>query len=368
MKDLFLKIGTKNLIRAGIAAIIVIICIVGFSLIYYNFFYRKSFEEIESIMVDAAKQYYSEHQKKLPKVVGESSEVKVSTLVSGDYMKSITDYVKNEDVACKASVKVTNTNNNYRFNPLLDCGRYYKYEYIIDHIKNNEKIVTESDGLYQIDEKLVYRGEKVKNYVRFANATWRIIRIENNKLVLIDSEKIKDVYWDNRYNSDKDSNVGINNYNVSRIRDYLEKLYKGNSLFTDSDKLLLSNYTLQVGKVGEEDDDRSGNLAKSSLLASQYIGLISINDFMNASLDSKCTIADSPNCGNYNYLANYDYNYWTMTADKNSTHKVFKFIFEEGTSLANASSIAYVRPVVAITSDAVYVSGNGTASKPYIFK
>ena len=127
MKDIISRIGSRNLIKMGIISIVVIICIVGFSLIYYNFFYRKSYKEIEDIMVEAAKQYYSENENRLPKTIGQSIEIKAETLISGDYMKSIAEYVKNEDIACKAVVNVTNVNNNYRFNPLLDCGRYYSY-------------------------------------------------------------------------------------------------------------------------------------------------------------------------------------------------------------------------------------------------
>ncbi len=368
MKDLIPKLDSKNLIKLGMIAIIVIICIVGFSLIYYNFFYRKSFEEIENIMTYAAKEYYAEHRKELPKVEGESVEVKSNTLVSGDYMKSISEYVKDEDIACKASVRVTNTNNKYRFNPLLDCGRYYKYEFINDYIKNNEKIVTEGEGLYQIGENFVYRGEKLNNYVKFANTNWQIIRIENNKLILIYNEKINSTIWDDRYNESKKSNVGINTYNVSRIKDYLDNIYKSSSLFKIEDKLLMSNYTLLAGKVGENDDDHNGELVKTTPITNQYIGLINVSDYMNASIDTNCKTISNNSCSNYNYLANYEYNYWTITADKDTTNKVFKYYADEGISLATASSSGYIRPVIAITNDAKYVSGDGTRKKPYVFK
>ena len=368
MKELIEKIGSKNLIKMGIGAIIVIICIVGFSLIYYNFFYQKSFEEIESIMIDASKQYYSEHQKKLPSTNGETINIKVSTLVSGEYMKSISEYVKNEDIACKASVNVTNINGNYRFNPLLDCGRYHKYEYIVEHIKKAEPITTEGEGLYQDAETLVYKGEKIKNNVKFANAKWRIIKIENDKLILIYNDKLKNTTWDDRYNNERNNIVGINDYKVSRIRDYLDILYKGKSIFTPDDKLLLSNYTLNIGKVGENEDDHKGELAKSVTIENQFIGLISISDYMNASLDANCKTASSASCSNYNYLTNYDYNYWTLTADKNTTHKVYKYFVDKGTEITNASSNAYVRPVIAIVNDAIYVSGTGSINKPYVFK
>ena len=372
MSDFIKKIGSKNLIKLGIFTIIIIICLIGFSLIYYNFLYKKSYEEIENIMVNAAKSYYSKNKDELPKTIGESTELKVSKLVSGEYMKSIQEYTKDEDIACKAIVNVTNVNNNYRFNPLLDCGRYHSYEFIVDKIKK-EKIVTEGAGLYQIDEDLVYKGEKINNYVKFAGKNWRIIRISQDKLYLVyndeldNSDKIK-TQWDDRYNVSRDTNVGINNYNVSRIKDNLIKLYKGTTLFDDEDKLLLSNFTLNIGKIGENEDDRKGTIAKSSTLSNQYIGLLSGYDFMISSLDKDCNKITNPACANYNYLSNYNYTYWTLTGNKDTTYEVYIYYEEEGLVLTRANSIGYIRPVISIAKDAIYVSGNGSTSNPYEFK
>ena len=89
---------------------------------------------------------------------------------------------------------------------------------------------------------------------------------------------------------------------------------------------------------------------------------------MNASLDGNCKVASNQTCANYNFLSNYERNYWTLTGDKNTTYKVFKVFSDEGLSLATASSNAYIRPVVAISDDAIYVSGNGSSKNPYCFK
>ena len=187
-------------------------------------------------------------------------------------------------------------------------------------------------------------------------------------MVLVYDGKLDKVVWDDRYNKEKDNNFGINDYPVSRIRDYLIKLYKGSKIFKDNDKLLLSNFSLEIGKVGEEDDDRSGDLARAATINNQYIGMISIKEFMNASLDKDCVSAASYSCANYNYLNTEDYNYWTITGDKNTTFNVYKYISEEGTVLSKGSDQAYARPVVTIVKDAVYVSGNGSLKKPYTFR
>ena len=362
------KIGTKNLIIIGIVLISIITFAVIGSLMYYNFFYKKSFSEIEDIMVDAAKQYYSKNENELPENISESTQVKVSTLVSQEYMKNITDYTKDEDIACDASVNVTNINNTYRYTPLLDCGNDYKYETIINHIKEKEKIVTEKDGLYQIDNDLVFKGEKVKNYVKFANHNWRIIKISDDKMNLIFTDILERTIWDDRYNSERNGRYGINDYSISRIRDYVNNLYTSNQLFTEENKLLLANFNLNIGKVSETEDGKSAQLERSNVIENQYIGLITVRDFMNASLDTNCKAPENASCTNYNFISDYDYNFFTMTADKTKSYNIYQINKNSGLYLTRASYKGYVRPVISITKDALYVSGNGTSQKPYKFK
>ena len=362
------KIGTKNLIIIGIVFISIITCAVIGSLIYYNFFYKKSFSEIEDIMVNAAKSYYSKNEDELPENISESTQIEVNTLVSQEYMKDIANYTKDENITCDASVNVTNINNTYRYTPLLDCGDDYTYETIVNHIKEKEPIVTEGEGLYQIDNDLVFRGEKLKNYVKFADHNWRIIKISDDKIYLILTDTLDRTIWDDRYNNERDNNYGINDYNVSRIRDYLNNLYTGDSLFNDENKLLLANFNLNIGKVGETEDGKSAELEKSNIIENQYIGLITVRDFMNASLDANCKTPENTSCTNYNFISDYDYNFFTMTGDKSKSYNVYQISKSSGLYLTRASYRGYVRPVISITKDALYVSGTGTSKKPYRFK
>lgn len=368
MDEIIKKIGTKNMIKIGIAIIVVITIIVIGSLIYHTYFYKKSFSEIEDIMVHAAEEYYANHSKELPKELGKTVNVNTSTLIAGEYMKSIGDYLKDDEILCKGSVNVTNNNGKYRYIPLLDCGKDYSYNILADYIKKKEEVVEAGDGLYSINDTLVYRGEKSQNYVSFAGHSWRIVKIVDNKLILILDEKLDRTEWDNRYNKDKESNNGINTYQVSRIRDYLNDLYKGKTLFSDEDRLLMSNFNLEVGKLGENDNDKSGEASKAVTIENQYIGLLSLYDYMNASLDGNCNSSVSPSCANYNYLMTYEYNFWFSTGDKNTSYYVYQGIQDEGAYLTNASSNGYVRPIIAIAPDAIYISGNGSSKKPYKFK
>lgn len=371
MNDFIEKVGTKKLIIASCVFMGLIVLIICGSLIYNKFFYRKTYSEIEDIMVSATKEYYGKHKSKLPNEAGEVKTIKVSELVSSEYMKQLSEYIKNDEIFCKGSVNVTKVNKKYRYTPILDCGNDYSTVLLSDYIEKNNKVVTSNEGLYSMNNELIYRGENVKNYVSFAGYEWRIVKITDGKVVLIFNEKIKETettYWDDRYNNDKKDNVGINDYSVSRAREYLNSLYNSNSLFSNNDKLLLSNFNLYVGRRNDNDTDKSGLLEKATIIENQYIGLLPAYDFMNASLDNNCTSTASLSCSNYNYLNTYDWNWWTMTGDSNSSYKVYRGSNYDSIYLSNTNSNAYFRPVIYLVKDAVYVSGNGSKSKPYKFK
>ena len=368
MKEIKEKFGTKNLIRIGLAIAAIITVVVVVSLLYHTYFYKKSFSEIEDIMVEATHNYYSDHKKNLPKNKNEIVNIKVDTLISGEYMRPIGEYLKDDEILCKGSINVTNVNGKYRYVPLLDCGNDYSYELMTDHIKKRSKIVTSGSGLYQNENNYIYRGEKVRNYVSFAGKKWRIIKIEDDKIHLILNDILERTIWDNRYNKDYDSYSGINNYNVSRIREYLENLYKGKTLFNDNDKLLISTFSVNLTKIGEEDKYKYGDNVNYTKLENQNIGLPSIYDYINASLDENCTYPLSRNCSNYNYFVKYDYDFWLSNVDKNCSYYVYVTSSEQGAYLSRAATNAFVRPVIAISKDAIYVSGKGTSKNPYVFK
>ena len=102
------------------------------------------------------------------------------------------------------------------------------------------------------------------------------------------------------------------------------------------------------------------------IIEKQFIGLLPLYDYLNASLDTNCTTSISTSCMNYNYLAKYQNNWWTMTSTSLNTYNVFHI--SKSPALTSASSTAYVRPVLHLAKDAIYVSGDGTSENPYIVK
>lgn len=365
------RLEKKNLIIIGIFIVAVFIIIFGGALIYNKFFFNKSYSDVETIMVDAAKKYLSKNKEKLPQTINKSITIPVSTLVKYDNMNEINSYIKNNKVTCDGEVTVTNINGDYRYTSMLDCGDAYQTKTLTDYIKKNTNIVTSGNGLYELNNELVYRGDKVDNYLKLNNKTYRIVKLtEDERIVVIFTDfPDESVVWDDRYNINNDYDSGINDFKVSRMRDYLDNMYNNTSdkaLLSKNAKMLVTSYNLPIGARNNADTDKSGSLEKTEIIPDQYIGLLPVNDFLNASTDENCTSTISKSCKNYNYLSKYKYTWWTITPYSKNTYKVYtinKFVKN-----SEASNTAYIRPVLYLTSNTIYVSGNGSKDNPYIIK
>lgn len=366
MKDLIEKTNKKTLILIGGFLILILIIIFGGALLYNKLFYKVSYEEAENIMKKASIEYLKNKPEKLPKNINDSITITEKTLVNAEYMKKINDLVKDENNNCEGQVTVTNINGNYRYNPILDCGNKYQTTKFIDYINKNVSTTETGNGLYNLNNELVYRGDNVNNYIKLSNKTYRIVKFKDEYTVLILTEKLENYSWDDRYNIEKNSNLGINDYPVSRIKDYLTTLYKNNTLINENDKLLVASHNLQIGKRTTNDTDKTGSLENSTILENQYISLLPAYDYLNASLDSNCKTTTSASCTNYNYLSNYKLNWWLATANQKTTYQVYKV--NNHIVLSNASNTGYIRPVIYLTPDTIYVSGKGTQQNPYIVR
>lgn len=371
MKEIIEKIGIKKIIIGITTFVIIMIIFFGGALLYNKFFYKKKYSEIETIMTTAAKKYYNENKERLPQNEGEKQTIEASKLAAKKYMKTIEEYLKDDSKKCTGTVNVTKINDNYKYTPFLDCGKDYKVKKLTEYIKENEKIVTTDKGLYELNNEFVYRGENINNNIYFANHNWKIVKIFDDKtLIILDDILKNDInsYWDNRYNEERKAKVGINNYELSRAREYLNTLYEGTTFFTKEDKLLISSYNLNIGKRTLDDQDKTGAPEKAIVLENQYIGLLTAYDYLNASLDSNCKSVNTESCNNYNYLATYPISWWLITGNSENTYEVYKA--EATTSLFNAraNSNAHFKPVIALTEDTIYVSGNGNKDNPYKIK
>lgn len=365
MKDL----GKKKLfiIMGGIIGLVILIIII--LLIYNAIFGKITYETIENKVLNAAKKYYSENESLLPKDDTEEVTTTDASLTAAGYLKSMSELTKDMDgVTCTAQVVVNYAGGDYRYTALLDCGDAYSTKTLTSYINEKETRVYTGQGLYDLNGELVYRGENPNNYVKFSGKMWRIVKISNEQVVMILDEKDVRSVWDDRFNTQMNRSLGINDYAVSRVYENLTATYKGDELFNKDNKKLLAIHSLYTGKRYEADAYNDGSIEKATFLERQYIGLLPLYDYINASIDTNCNSALTESCANYNYLNHFDYNWWTITADAANTHKVFRVSSDGTVESLKANSNGYLRPVIYLVKDALYVSGTGTETDPYTIK
>lgn len=370
MKNLLKDMGTKKLLMILGGFVGIIILIIVCLMLYNSLFAGTSYEKVESILVDAAGKYYASNPNLLPQTSGGTVTVNATNLTSSGKMKDLAKYTSKIDasVSCTGSVDVTNINGKYRYTPSLKCGDAYATKTLVSHIRAVEPLVNTGQGLYEMNGGYIFRGDAPHNFVNFANHKWYITKIYEGYayLMLADRTDFRSA-WDDRYNVNQNSEVGINDYVVSRVRTYLENLYNSDDLFSESNKMLLTPFTLKVGNRSSSAIVNDGSIESSVVIEDSYIGILPVYDYINASIDTSCNSAESNSCANYNYLSYFDFSWWLSNGNSDNTHQVYKI--NEGTIFSGmANQDSRVLPMVRLVKDALYVSGDGTEANPYVIK
>lgn len=339
---------------------------------------RKSYEQVENIMKEAAEKYYSEHKNRLPGENTKNAGIEARTLIANEYMKDFTEYL-GEDTKCDSGrVTVEKINDKFVYTPYLTCGKEYQTSELYAKVVDEKKIVVNGDGLYNLNGEYVFRGTDVNNYVKLGNIIWRIVKIDSeNEMLLIrnDKEKTLSVVWDDRYNSIKGYNSGVNDFNISRIKESLKLYYKSDSeIFYGDGKIIpkdikdkLVPFDLCVGKRGVDYVVNNNSAECGQVVKNQMIGMLTMSDYLNASTDAECISPLSKSCQNYNYLIT-NYNWWLITADSDNTFNVYRVDRNGIINKSLASGMSFIRPTIKLSNRAMYKSGSGTEKDPYIIR
>lgn len=340
--------------------IVLFVLVIAVASIFTNT--KHSYANIEQKMKNAAQSYYKDRGQLLPTEDGSKVTITVEQLVEAEKIKSLEKLKKGE--TCTGSVTVMNNNGYYLYLPYLDCGENYKTKTLVSTITDSSKIVSSGNGLYQVNDEYIFRGEYVDNYVTFAGEPWRIIKVNSDhSLRLIHVAKSEDVEWDNRYNSVTQDSDGINNYLVSRIRDKVVARYNDEKFFTNTDRSYIVSHDVCIGKRTANDNNA---IECSNILEKQPLALPRASEIMVASIDPECTTINSMNCTNYNWMAKLQQDFWTVTADASSTNYAYRISGVSVKTKTNRSSALYV--VLHLAGDITYTSGDGSSKNPYVIK
>ena len=332
---------------------------------------KYSYSEIEKIMKNAAISYFKDNKNSLPVEDGDITEIDAANLTAAGKMKDLSEYLKEGD-ACTGSVQVEKTSSGYLYTPYLNCGNNYSTVELANKVLENEEIVTSGYGLYSTKYGHIFRGENVNNYVQLDNNLWRIVKItSNNNVVLISEEGAGYTKpWDNRYNPERLYESGVNTYSNSRIKDYLDKLYnnpsekEGENILSSKDKKRIVPFNVCISKRLTTSESKDNSVECSEVLKDQKLGLLTLSDYMFASIDENCKNSTTKSCKNYNYLT-IKKDWWLVTGNKEDTSTVFQVASNGSAKAVNASNYAEVRPVIYLNEKTLYKSGNGTLEKPY---
>lgn len=360
------QINKRLFISVGVVVIIVIIIIIVMMVMGGST--KLSYERIEDKLKSGAVSYYGDHSELLPNTNGQKVSVSAFELEQGNYISSLQKMVKG-DAICSGKVDVTKNGDNYLYSTYLNCGNDYNSVELYSAIASESNVVTTGNGLYKINDEFVFRGEDVNNYVKFGSKVWRIIKIDKtNNIKLIGDENItQSQAWDDRYNIERKNNSGINDYKVSRVKDYLIAMFNDDKYLSDADRANIAYKDACIGKRNTMSVINNNSVECTTVFESQPISLLQVNEYLNASLDVNCKKTEDTQCQNYNYLSDYSRSWWSLTGDSSNTHKVYK-LSSAGVVLSTASSKAVVRPVIYLSDAIMFTGGDGTISNPYIVK
>ena len=330
---------------------------------------KKSFSGTEKTMYDSAVSYYKKHEDELPQN-GEQTEITAGELIAGEYMKEWEKYV-GKDLTCEGYVTVLNNDDNYAYIPYLSCEDEYETKTLGETILKNNKLVDAGDGLYLDDNSnYVFRGEYVNNYLTLNGLNYRILRVNNDGSIRLFLENpIKDYRkstWDNRYNVEKGNKSGINTFEISRIKEFLDSIYNDKEIFPSRIKALVVKQDLCIGSRERENNDLSDFVECSEIVEDQYLGLLQVNEYLYPSIDENCDSISSKSCLNYNYMASYQKSFWTLTPVPDSTYKLYRIA--AGIYTSKASTKANILYTLHISDKVSLSSGDGTREDPYVIK
>ena len=339
--------------------------------------------ELETKLQSAAIKYMDKHKKKLPKNSEETTKVTLKTLISNNYIGTITA-VDNSSTKCDGYVEITKIeerDNSYRYTPYITCGDYYSTKTIGDYIIGAETeevaVRTSGDGLYKIDDEYVFRGEIVNNYIMLDSKPYRIIKIDKDKsLQLISVDRTSDSYvWDDRYNVEKNNETGINDFSKSRLYTALENMYTSKTdddtvEFTKDEKDYIISHDYCIGKRSMGDTNIYSG-AECQQTVSLKVGILSLYEYSRASIDDNCKSVFDRSCNNYNYFSTLgkrdSYTYTTLTGVGDNTYQYYRISSGE-IQTATPSYDTQLYLVIYINAKTIYSSGTGTADDPYIVR
>ncbi len=335
-------------------------------LIFFLIGKKITYSELENELYFATQKFLKDNPDYSPVMEGAVTTLTADELVNRKYIKPLDKLVKDQ---CSAEITIQSINKVIQIKPFLTCDNY-ESQLFFDKILKDNPITTTSSGLYDLNEHLVFRGDRVNNYAKFHNKLWRIVKMdpvtEQVTLILDNVKEALNDKWDNRYNAMEDSSHGINDFSVSVIRYTLEELFDRD--FSDAKSRMVPMHAC-IGKRSNTETLKDGSIECSNMFEEEtFLSLLPVYDYMNASTDIGCNTIEDRSCSNYNYLVAKAGKWWTITADGGKGTKVYGINYNGEITSDHADSKRYLRYTIVVDGTNLYQQGNGTMDNPYMMK
>ncbi len=327
----------------------------------------KDFNSYEKEMIKVAKLHFKSHEDELPTEDKQTSEYTLKEMIEN---KEITDYVKafkDESLKCEGSVTVTNNNGYQLYTTELDCGEKYASKTLREKIIE-DNLVESGQGLYEVGNEYVFKGNRINNYVTFNGETYRIISIaENGNLNLLQEKTENNCTWDNHYNTELNQ-YGLNIYyqepeKPSTINECIKKIYKKD--ITDESKAYIATQTSCFGARSKDDITKDGSSECSAYKENEPVSLLAAYEYIRASIDDNCINIASKSCANYNWIKDNKNITFLITPDNSRSDFVY-YKSSNGLSTTTVTNTMYTLIKVQIDRKVNYTKGSGTQEDPYI--
>ncbi len=272
------------------------------------------------------------------------------------------------------------TTFNIEIKKIVNPEEYF-YSTILKNNKISELKTKPGEETSEIQEGLIedfddngliyyFRGDVTNNYVKFANALWRIVKINSDGTVkLILNDQVSDLTIFNSDDTDLDEiskatiAKSLNSYYDLNLNDYDNYISNSkycfeNSFTENSGNKAYNGYTRLI----------TNKIPTSNCLGTKKtskIGLLTADEVFLAG-------ASSTNNNEKFYLYNKDITkaWWTSSLAESKNNDFYPFVIsKEGKVEYNLSGTSYqgLRPVINIIRKAS-VSGTGSLKDPYLIK
>ena len=124
--------------------------------------------------------------------------------------------------------------------------------------------------------------------------------------------------------------------------------------------------------AGRSESEKGSNdsIECSETLNDQYLGALTLSEYIYSSLDPNCNSAETKECQNYNYLSKDENtnSWWLVTPVKENTYQTYYISSYGSIDVANCSTNLASRPTIYLSPETIYTSGTGSLEDPYVIK